>query len=48
VTDIAAPHAEEQAPLHGVIKGEVAFRKASTRDSAEAYGVKAVLFTAQR
>jgi hypothetical protein len=25
-----------------------AFRKASTRDSAEAYGVKAVLFTAQR
>jgi hypothetical protein len=25
-----------------------AFRKVSTRDSAEAYGVKAVLFTAQR
>ncbi len=24
------------------------FRKASTQDSAEAYGVKAVLFTAQR
>ena len=47
MTDIAAPHAEEQAPLEGVIKGEVAFRKASTRDS-EAYGVKAVLFTARR
>ena len=25
-----------------------AFRKESTRDAAEAYGVKAVLFTAQR
>ncbi len=25
-----------------------AFRKASTRDAAEAYGVKAVLFTAQK
>ena len=25
-----------------------AFRKDSTRDAAEAYGVKAVLFTAQR
>ena len=25
-----------------------AFRKASTRDEAEAYGVKAVLFTAHR
>ena len=25
-----------------------AFRKESTRDSAEAYGVKAVLFTAQK
>jgi len=24
------------------------FRKASTQDSAEAYGVKAVLFTAQK
>ena len=24
------------------------FRKASTQDSAEAYGVKAVLFTAER
>ena len=31
----------------GVVPG-FAFRKESTRDAAEAYGVKAVLFTAQK
>jgi len=30
-----------------VVKG-FAFRKASTRDAAEAYGVKSVLMTAQK
>ena len=31
----------------GVVPG-FAFRKESTRDAAEGYGVKAVLFTAQK
>lgn len=34
--------------VRSVIVPHFRFRKQSTQDSAEAYGVKAVLFTAQR
>ena len=33
---------------HSTIVPGFAFRQESTRDAAEAYGVKAVLFTAQK
>jgi hypothetical protein len=35
-------------PVCSTIVPGFAFRKESTRDAAEAYGVKAVLFTAQK
>ncbi len=34
--------------LRSTVVPGFAFRKESTRDAAEAYGVKAVLFTAQK
>jgi hypothetical protein len=34
--------------VKSVVVSGFRFRKTSTQDSAEAYGVKAVLFTAQR
>ena len=34
--------------VHSAVVPSFTFRKPSTRDAAEAYGVKAVLFTAQK